>query len=134
MSALDLIVETGAGPHSGTQLVEPIKQRLMAARDARKAYEPTWHSNLAFAAGKHWLQWDRFQRMLVMPQELKDKELYTADVITEYRTTALGELGSDDDRPELPLPRDERDPLPVRPLAGSDAPRRRAAPRRQASR
>ena len=107
MSALDLIVETGAGPHSGTQLVEPIKQRLMAARDARKAFEPTWHSNLAFAAGKHWLQWDRFQRMLVMPQELKDKELYTADVITEYRTTALGELGSDDDRPELLLRRDD---------------------------
>ena len=107
MSALDLIVETGAGPHSGTQLVEPIKQRLMAARDARKAYEPTWHSNLAFAAGKHWLQWDRFQRMLVMPQELKDKELYTADVITEYRTTTLGELGSDDDRPELFFRRDD---------------------------
>ena len=45
---------------------------------------------------------------LAFPRELYDRELYTTDVITEYRTTALGELGSDDDRPELLLRRDDQ--------------------------
>lgn len=84
-----------------------IRARIDEARAHRKRYEPTWHSNLAFAAGKFWLAWDRDQRRLVFPPELQRKELYTADLITEYRTTALGELGTDDDRPELLLRRED---------------------------
>ena len=102
-----LIVETGAGPMSGVQLAEPVKRRLQHAREARKSLEPGWHSNIAFAANKPWLKWDRFSRSLVMPPDLREKDLYSADVITEYRTTVLGELGSDDDRPELLLRRDD---------------------------
>lgn len=84
-----------------------VRQAISDAREDRKQYEPTWHSNLAFAAGKFWLEWHRNLRRLTLPQELEGKELYTADVITEYRTTALGELSSEDDRPELLLIRDD---------------------------
>lgn len=110
MSALapgTLIVNNGDGPQSGLDAVTDIKKRIQNGRDNRRQFEPTWHSNLAFAAGKHWLEWNRTQRTLVLPEELRDKELYTADVIGEYRTTALAELGSDDDRPELLLRRED---------------------------
>lgn len=84
-----------------------VRQAIQDARADRKQYEPTWHSNLAFAAGKFWLEWHRSLRRLTMPEELQSKELYTADVVTEYRMTALGELASEDDRPELLLIRED---------------------------
>jgi hypothetical protein len=39
---------------------------------------------------------------------LPRRKLYQADIITEYRTQVLGELGSDDDRPELLLQHDDQ--------------------------
>jgi hypothetical protein len=87
--------------------IKDIRREIQAARDDRKRYEPSWASNLAFAAGKFWLKWDRDQRRLVYSPEYYGRDLYSADVITEYRTTALGEMGSDDDRPELILRRDD---------------------------
>jgi hypothetical protein len=102
-----LIVNQGSGPESGLDAASEIKKRISRGRENRRQYEPTWHSNLAFASGKHWLEWNRTTRQLVLPEELKEKELYTADVIGEYRTTALAELGSDDDRPELLLRRED---------------------------
>src|SRR5438445_10205906 len=88
--------------------LRPVKDALRSAKDDRKRFEATWQSNLAYAAGKFWLKWDRNQRKLVLPTDFYDKEWYSTDVITEYRTTALGELGSDDDRPELLLRRDDQ--------------------------
>src|SRR6266536_5156526 len=88
------------------EIARPIRRRIADARASRKPLEATWQSNLAFAAGKWWLKWDRDQRRLVFPPELYDKELYATDVITEYVMTALGELGTEDDRPELLLRQD----------------------------
>src|SRR5262249_3120335 len=68
----------------------------------------TWHSNIAFTSGQFWLQWDRFQRMLIMPDSLKGKDLYTVDVINERRMHVLGELGSDDALPDILLRRDDK--------------------------
>lgn len=79
------------------------RTRIQQSRNARRPLEPTWLSNLAFAAGKHWLMWHETSRQLRLPPELAGKELYTADVISEYRMTALGELGTEDDRPQLLL-------------------------------
>src|SRR5438034_672911 len=73
--------------------------------------EAGWQLSLAYAAGKQWLGWHDRTRTLRTIAELdpryKGRELYTADAITEYRTTALGELGSDNDRPQLLLRRDD---------------------------
>jgi hypothetical protein len=66
------------------------KKRIGQAREDRKRYEPTWLSNLAYASGKHFLEWDRFARQLVMPPDLEDKDLFGADIITEQRAAALG--------------------------------------------
>lgn len=103
----EMALAEGGRVSSEAELTRPIKNRLRQARDARRALEPTWQSNLAFAAGKFHLKWDRDQRRLVFPPELYGKELYTADVITEYRTQALGELSTDDDRPQLLLRQDD---------------------------
>ena len=94
-------------------LLKPVRDRLRQGRDYRRTYlEPHWQVNLAFAAGQHWLGWHDQTRTLRTIQELdpryRDRELVTADVITEYRTTALGELNSDDDRPQLLLRRDDQ--------------------------
>jgi hypothetical protein len=95
------------------QIARPIRLKLQQAREwRRKKHEPAWHMSLAFAAGKHWLTWDRDYRALRRVQDVdpryRGRELYQADVITEYRTTMLGELGADNDRPELLLQRDDQ--------------------------
>lgn len=94
-------------PRNVSDVADPWRERIRQALDDRRRYEPTWHSNLAFAAGKHWLQWNPASRRLQMPQNLPWSEIYSADIITEYRTTVLGEMANDD-RPELLLVQDEK--------------------------
>ena len=94
-------------------LAKPVRDRIRQGRQYRRTYmEPTWQLNLAYASGKQWLGWHDSSRTLRTIQELdpryKGRELYTADVITEYRTTALGELGSDNDLPQLLLRSDDQ--------------------------
>lgn len=102
------IVQEGGRLVAADEALRDVKRKLQAARDHRKRFESTWYSNLAFAAGKHWLKWSETLHKLVAPPELRGKELYSADVITEYRMAALGELGSDDDRPELLIARNDQ--------------------------
>jgi hypothetical protein len=94
------------------QVVEPIRSNIRRAREHRKGFEAVWQSNMAFAAGQHWLVWDPNFRALRKIQDVdpryRRRKLYQADAITEYRTQVLGELGSDDDRPELLLQHDDQ--------------------------
>lgn len=97
-------------PIPGADPYRDIRDKITQARAHRKPREATWASNLAFAAGKHDLVWDRTDRKLVLPPELEGKtDLYVADVITEQRAAALGELQADDDRPELLLVQEGED-------------------------
>ena len=77
----------------------------MAAKAARIPFLPIWLINLAFAAGQHWVAWDKRQQRVRSLRELDpkyaDRELVTADRIREYRLAQLGELNSDDDRPQV---------------------------------
>jgi hypothetical protein len=106
------IVQPDGSLQDGTLASKAIQDRIRQAREHRKQFEPTWQSNLAYAAGKHWLVFDYNTRTLRRIQDVDPKyqgrELYSADIITEYRTTVLGELGSDDDRPELLLQHDDK--------------------------
>lgn len=81
------------------------KERIQRARDAQKPLIPIWLSNLAFAAGQHWLVWDRvtdgLRHIRDVDPAYADRNLLTADRISEYRDAQLGELSSDDDRPQL---------------------------------
>src|SRR6266542_3263681 len=90
---------------------DPIRENLRRSREAQKAFHATWQSNLAFASGQHWLVWSEKDRTLrsisQMDPRYRNRELYTADVITENRLAVLGEMGSDDDRPELLLRRND---------------------------
>jgi hypothetical protein len=112
MTSLALADTNGEMTMLDTSL-KPVRDQIRRARDYRRLYfEPTWQLNLAYASGKHWLGWHDQTRTLRRIQELdrryRGRELVTADIITEYRTTALGELGSDNDRPNLLLRRDDQ--------------------------
>ena len=95
------------------KVADQIKGNIRQAREHRKQFEAGWQASLAFAAGQHWLvESPRGSRSLrhigdVDPR-YKRRELYQGDQITEIRTHVLGELGSDDDRPELLLQRDDQ--------------------------
>lgn len=86
------------------------QERIADAEKYRKKFEPIWLSNLAFVAGQHWLVMDTqdpsrtLRHISEVDPRYEDVELYTADVVTEQRAVALGELQSNDDRPELLLP------------------------------
>lgn len=106
MSSLAILdSETGVGELVDDRLVKPVRDRLRQAREHRRQFEPTWALNLAYAAGDHWSVWDPTQRTLRRIQDVdaryRNRELYSVDVITEYRTTALGELATEDDRPQI---------------------------------
>lgn len=105
--SIGVLTEAGGYADADTQLGK-VKERLRQAREDRKRFEPVWQHNLAFAAGKHYVKWNRNSRKLAVPPELQGQDLYTADVMTEYRTTALGELSMGDDRPELLLVKDDQ--------------------------
>ena len=96
--------QTG-GAQTPRQIEEQWRERISQAKAARKPFEPIWLLNLAFAAGQHWVAWDKRQQRVRALRELDpkyaDRELFTADRITEYRLAQLGELESDDDRPQL---------------------------------
>jgi hypothetical protein len=97
---------------AGEQLARPIRKQIREARNHRRQFEPIWQSNMAFAAGQHWLvTTGRFARVLQHVRDVdpayEGRELYSSDRITEFRMTALGELGGEDDRPELLLQRDD---------------------------
>lgn len=83
------------------------RERIKQAREDRRRYEPTWLENLAFAAGNPYARWSKRQNRVLVPRDLQEQmergELYNADIITERRMRALGELSADDDRPELLL-------------------------------
>src|SRR5438552_820257 len=91
---------------------EKVKGDIKRGREAQKSHHPTWQSNLAFASGQQWLVWHETSRSLrsiqAMDPRYRHKELYTADKIGETRLAVLGEMGSDDDRPELLLARDDQ--------------------------
>lgn len=86
-------------------IVTTWKQRIEQAREARKPFEPVWLSNLAFAGGQHWLAHDRRSGQMRHLSELdpryRNRNLYTADRITEYLRAQLGELSAGDDRLDL---------------------------------
>src|SRR6266540_1565017 len=95
------------------EILRPIRQKINQAREARKRFEPGWQLSMSFAAGEQWTGYDKGRRIVRSLTELDPKrypraeDLYTADFINEYRQTLLGELGSDDDRPELLLQQED---------------------------
>jgi hypothetical protein len=98
-----------AAPTLGSQDEQELRrvwrERIQQAREARKPFERIWQSNLAFAAGQHWLVWDDIAGQLRHIQRVdpryEDSVLYTADRINEYMQAQLGELESGDDRQQL---------------------------------
>jgi hypothetical protein len=90
---------------NASELKELWRRRIRQAQDAQKPYWGTWATNLAFAAGQHWLVWDEKMSQLRSIKEFDDRyrsrEMFTADRITERRQAQIGELSAEDDRPQL---------------------------------
>lgn len=83
------------------------RSRIQNALRDRKRYEPQWHINQAFAAGKQWLAWAPRERRLVVPPMPDGRERYTADVLTQYVWTTAGKIMADDFRPQLLFRRED---------------------------
>lgn len=83
------------------------RARIQAGLRDRRRYEPQWHLNQAFAAGKQWLAWAPRERRLILPPMPDGRERYTADVLTQYLETVSGKIMADDFRPNLLFRRDD---------------------------
>ena len=94
-------------PTSNDGLAALWQGRITHGLRDRRRYEPQWHQNQAFAAGKQWLQWSTRERRLILPAMPDGRERYTADVLTQYMWTAMGKIMADDFRPELLFRRDD---------------------------
>lgn len=80
------------------------KKRIAQAKTDRRRFEPNWRLSLAFAAGKHWLEWVPQARggRFILPRLGPGEYRYTVDKITDLRMTVLGQFSIDgDDRPQL---------------------------------
>jgi hypothetical protein len=90
---------------NASDIKELWRRRIRQAQDAQKPYWGTWATNLAFAAGQHWLVWDEQTSQLRSIKDFdgryRSRELFTADRITERRQAQIGELSAEDDRPQL---------------------------------
>jgi hypothetical protein len=90
---------------STDQIVVAWKKRIEQSREARKPFEWVWLSNLAFAGGQHWLakheRSGQMRHLSELDPRYANRNLYTADRITEYMRAQLGELSSGSDRLDL---------------------------------
>lgn len=79
------------------------RKRIEQAKQDRRRFEPDWRLNLAFAAGKMWLEWRPFGRggRFILPRLGPGEYRYTVDKITDARMTVLGQFSMDDDRPQV---------------------------------
>lgn len=95
---------------SREQIRQMWEERIRQAKDAKRAEIPRILLELAFASGKTWSVWDKRTRRVRRIEEVDpryaDRELYSVNLIREYREAQLGELSSDDDRPQLLVAQD----------------------------
>jgi hypothetical protein len=87
-----------ADPRDGTAANQP-------GEGGAEAFHGTWATNLAYSAGQQWLVWNERSTQLRHIQRedpaYAGRELFTDNRIREYIQSALGELSTEDDRPEL---------------------------------
>jgi hypothetical protein len=103
------IVEQAGVRTPADVVLGPIKERIEQAKRDRARFEPVWHSNRAYGAGKQWLKWSRADRRLRLdPADVAGgRERYVADILTTRLWTALGQLGGVDARPQLRFRRED---------------------------
>lgn len=104
-----MAIAVAADPQGRLQSTDQIavdwKKRIEWSRADKKPHERVWLSNLAFAGGQHWLAMPKNSNELRHLAELDpryaNRNLYTADRITEYLRAQIGELSAGNDRLDL---------------------------------
>src|SRR4030095_16411207 len=78
------------------------RKRIGAAEKEQRNYHALWFEILAFCQGYHWIKHASGpqSRQLVTVPPPKHGRGYAVDELTQSRLTLLGELASDDDRPQ----------------------------------
>jgi hypothetical protein len=101
-------VRLGDRDISSAELLDPFLKRKDAAVQDRKRYEIQWMTSQAFAAGKQWAAYigGRDHRM-VLPPLKPGRSRQTSDRLTQYVMTVIGQLGSDDFRPQMLFSHDD---------------------------
>jgi hypothetical protein len=101
-ASMDTPVAGGQSQQAEETLKRWLK-RKREARDDRRAYEKQWMINQHFAAGIQWLKWSqRDHRVLEVQKDEHGRRLDTVDVLSQYRSTAIGKIANGGDlRSEL---------------------------------
>ena len=88
----------------GESVISEWAERRRRARNARRAYEPTWHMCQSFLSGRQWVEWSgeggRTGRVIDSPNPHK-RERHTVNMITQYVQTVMGKLYVEDLRPDI---------------------------------
>lgn len=103
------VVEQAGARTPADVVLGPIRERIEQAKRDRSRFEPVWHSNRAFGAGKQWLRWSRGDRRLKLdPRDTEaGLERYTVDILTQNLWTALGQLAGAEERRQLLFRRED---------------------------
>ena len=103
------ILEESQVRASVAEYLDPIKKRIDQAKQDRGRFEPTWHQNRAFGAGKYWHKWSRSgHRLRLDPRDVEHgKERLTIDILTQNLWTALGQLAGAEQRRNLLFRRED---------------------------
>lgn len=105
------VIETGAGPPIAvSSVLEPVREKVKQGMEDRRRFEPVWHSNRAFAAGKQWLKTSRSDRRLYLDKNdvIGGRQRVTVDVLTQYVQTGLGQLAGIEERPNVTFRREDQ--------------------------
>lgn len=95
-------IRLGDRDYSHAEILDPFLKRKDAGLQDRKRYEIQWMTSQAFAAGKQWAAYlgGRDHRMILPPLK-SGRSRQTSDRLTQYVMTVIGQLGSDDFRPQM---------------------------------
>ncbi len=89
------------------KLLEQWEKRRKAAEQDRKRFESEWMTAQQFAAGRQWAAYVPREHRMIVPPLAKNRSRHTADRLTQYAMTVVGQLAGDDFRGRLIAARDD---------------------------
>lgn len=82
-------------------LLRPWRERKDQAVRHRKRFEAQWMTSQHFAAGKQWVEYAPRRHRVLVPELPRGRSRQTADVLTRYVWTVIGELAATEFRPQF---------------------------------
>lgn len=94
-------VRIGGREYRTAEILDPWLVRKDTAKQNRRRYEIQWMTSQHFAAGKQWAAYADREHRMILPPLPAGRSRQTSDRLTQYLMTVIGQLGSDDFRPQM---------------------------------